>query len=141
MVHKMISEYLLADCHHKHQLVIVTYVNYLEEMQYEPDDLTQCMHDDSGVPSYLFTLHCVLYETSASQDLRVAAYNLTMVPGDAVPTEEHGTAPFKSRRTTRPHKTSRSKTEYLGHIQACLSLGLGTGGGGGGGGKGAFQLA
>ena len=42
------------------------------------------------VPSYLFTLHWVLYETDASQDLGVAPHNLTMVPGEAVLTEARG---------------------------------------------------
>ena len=32
----------------------------------------------------------VLYETDASQDLGVALDNLTMVPGEAVPTEARG---------------------------------------------------
>ena len=44
------------------------------------------------VPSYLFTLHWVLYETDASQDLGVAPHNLTMVPGGAIFTEARGGA-------------------------------------------------
>ena len=51
----------------------------------------------------------------------VAPHNLTMVPGEAVPTEA------QPRRTTRnSYKTSMSGvTEYLGHLQAHLSLGRG----------------
>ena len=62
------------------------------------------------VPSYLFTLRCVLHETDASQDLGVAPHNLSMVPGEAVLTEARGE---KER---------------------------GGGGGGGGGGKGGLPL-
>ena len=42
------------------------------------------------VPSYLFTLHWVLYETDASQDLGVAPHNLTMVPGEKRSLLKHG---------------------------------------------------
>ena len=42
------------------------------------------------VQSYLFTLHWVLNETDAAQDLGVALNNLTMVPGEAVLTEARG---------------------------------------------------
>ena len=63
------------------------------------------------VPSYLFTLHWVLYETDASQDLGVAPHNLTMVPGEKRSLLKHGggggggggSGPFKPRRTTSPH--------------------------------------
>ena len=54
------------------------------------------MHDDSVGP-VLPILPCI--ETDASQDLRVAPHNITMVPGEAVLTEVQG-API---RTTRPH--------------------------------------
>ena len=96
---------ILQDCPHKHQMVhsdICELPSNLEDMQNEPDDLTQPMMT-LWVQSYLFTLHWVLYETVASQDLGVAPHNLTMVPGEAIPTEAHGAAPFKPRRTTRPH--------------------------------------
>ena len=57
----------------------------------EPSDLIQPMHDDSVGPVLpIHTLHWVLYETDASQDLGVALHNLTMVSGEAVHSEARG---------------------------------------------------
>ena len=55
----------------------------------EPGDLTQPMHDDSVGPVLpIHTLHWVLYETDASQDLGL--HNLTMASGEAVHSEARG---------------------------------------------------
>ena len=49
------------------------------------------MHDDSVGPVLpIHTLHGVLYETDASQDLGVALHNLTMASGEAVHSEARG---------------------------------------------------
>ena len=70
----------------------------------EPGDLTQPMHDDSVGPVLpIHTLHWVLYETDASQDLGL--HNLTMASGEAVHSESmggggEGGSPFKLSRTT-----------------------------------------
>ena len=69
------------------------------------------MHDDSvGLFLPIHTLHWVLYETYASQDLGVALHNLTMASGEAVHSESTGGrggrggrgggSPFKLSRTT-----------------------------------------
>ena len=52
-MHKVVVNVFLQDCPHKHQLVhydICELPSNLEEMQYEPNDLTQPMHDDSVGP-------------------------------------------------------------------------------------------
>ena len=79
----------------------------------------------------------------------MAPHNLTMVPAEAVPTllmHERGGGGgggllLNPEGNLTSYKTSKSGTEYIGHIhvQTCLSLGWGGGGGGGGGGP--LQLA